>query len=116
MLERPDTFEEAVLLAERAEQSLFWRRDSGRSRTFYRGSREDVRRVSQFGNSRYKGPAPMVLGTAQSAGASRGTSRTDAVCHHCGRKGHLKRDCWQLHGKPSSQPRGGATMASKPKN
>ncbi len=44
----------------------------------------------------------MVLGTAQAAGASRGAGKSDVVCHHCGRKGHMKRDCWQLHGKPAS--------------
>ena len=58
--------------------------------------------MSQYSNLRYKGPAPMVLGTAQRVGARGSTGKADVVCHHCGRKGHYKRECWLLHGKPNS--------------
>ena len=54
--------EDAILLAERAEQSLYWSRDTTGKRAFY-GRGENHRQVSQYSNSRYKGPAPMVLGT-----------------------------------------------------
>ena len=31
------------------------------------------------------------------------------VCYHCGKTGHIKRQCYKLHGKP--QGRGGAVLA-----
>ncbi|GAB5361054.1 hypothetical protein AAMO2058_000681900 [Amorphochlora amoebiformis] len=27
-------------------------------------------------------------------------------CHHCGKKGHTKRTCWELHGKPGATKKG----------
>ncbi len=67
MMHRPTTFADAVLLAERADQTLIWNRNTLRPQ--HMQTRGHVARapsggpgVSQYGNSRYKGPAPMVLG------------------------------------------------------
>lgn len=102
MLQRPDTFEEASLLAERADQAFFWNRglgSSGTRRAFYKGSGSGKASggVSQYSNSRYKGPAPMVLGNVEKSGLA------EVVCYHCGKKGHYKRDCWALQRGQSGQ-------------
>ncbi len=103
MMHRPVTFDDAVLLAERADQTLIWNRNTLRPQ--YSQQRGHVSRapsggqgVSQYGNSRYKGPAPMVLGAVQR------NQRSDIVCHHCGKKGHTKATCFQLH--PELKTRG----------
>jgi len=31
--------------------------------------------------------------------------RFDGECHHCNKKGHMKKDCWSLHGKPKEADR-----------
>jgi len=33
------------------------------------------------------------------SGSTRAQTRTSAACHHCGRPGHLRRDCWKLSGR-----------------
>ena len=54
----------------------------------------------------------MVLGNV--SGPARGESssgaRAQVMCHHCGKSGHFKRDCWKLHGKPNSSAKGKAPM------
>ena len=42
--------------------------------------------VSQYGNTGYKGPAPMVLGNVGDV----------PVCYYCNKPGHLRRDCHKL--------------------
>ena len=104
MLQRPENLEDAIVLAERAEQSLYWQRGGmDRGRSFYKRSpvNQDRRTVSQYSNSRYKGPAPMVLGNVAES-----SSKSQVTCHHCGKPGHFKRDCWKLHGKPASGGKG----------
>ena len=45
LLQRPSAFEDAVLLAERAEQSLYWNSNAGPRRHFYKGA-TDISQVS----------------------------------------------------------------------
>jgi hypothetical protein len=33
------------------------------------------------------------------SGSTRAQTRTSAVCHHCGRSGHLRKDCWMRSGR-----------------
>jgi hypothetical protein len=42
--------------------------------------------VSQYGNSGYKGPASMVLGSVGDV----------PVCYYCNEPGHLRKDCYKL--------------------
>jgi hypothetical protein len=41
--------------------------------------------VSQYGNSGYKGPAPMVLDNVGDA----------PVCYYCNKPGHIRKDCFK---------------------
>ena len=42
--------------------------------------------VSQYGDTRYKGPAPMVLGNVGDA----------PVCYYCNKPGHIRKDCFKF--------------------
>ena len=112
-MHRPTTFQDMLLLAERADQAymadkhglLGPRGQHGGSKGQQQGGGQrkvDYRNVSQYGDQAYRGPAPMVLGTAQK----------QFTCHYCGKQGHYKRDCYKLKndiatGKVSNGGRGG---------
>ena len=70
--------------------------------------------VSQYGNTGYKGPAPMVLGNVGDV----------PVCYYCNKPGYLRRDCYNLRndlvagrgtgGNSSRGGRGGRNRGGRP--
>lgn len=113
-MHRPANFQDMILLAERADQSYMADRsgmlqqrnyrgfvgnggrggngngngnsNGGRGGFSGRGQQVGYHNVSQYGNSSYKGPAPMVLGAMGEP----------PVCYYCNKPGHVKRDCYKL--------------------
>ena len=114
-----DTLGDMILAAEKAEQALFRQRNRRRggnqipnngskggskpnssgsnsgSKPF--GNNNGFRRFGSYprpfkssdGAHPYKGPAPMDLGPLQGG-------KKDVQCWHCGKKGHVRRDCYLL--------------------
>ena len=91
LLARPEGFEDAVLVAERADAAIMFARGlSG-------GYQYHPRRDRHHGTYRNK-PAhtPMELGNvASGSDATKDRSRHKIVCYFCGRTGHIKRECYK---------------------
>lgn len=87
------------MIAEKAEQSLWLSRggfgDRESKSSYNRGSSSGSKSTGGNRNSgNYNGPVPMELGTIDGKGKSYG-DRSNIICHHCSKPGHVKRDCYK---------------------
>ena len=110
LLARPESLEDAILLAERADAAIMYNRASssgfgGRGSGGYRGNNNrNNRRRGGYDRSN-NGYAPMDIDALESsgkhtggAGGARrdGGARGKVTCYYCGKPGHVKRQCFKL--------------------
>lgn len=80
LLARPDSFEDAVLMAERADIAL--------------GSNKVFSRDSFYPKKPRDYSTPMDLDFGESSSAPQG--KKPITCYYCGKSGHIKKDCFKF--------------------
>ena len=100
------------------------RSSDGETRADYQRMKASIRdrQIGQRGASFYVPPAPstamdvdaVAAGTVGGKGGKhgKGAGGAEKKCSHCGKKGHLATECWQLVGRPEG-PKGGKGREGK---